>query len=260
MKVATVLALATGALATVIPRDAQDDVLSVIETAGSDIDALTEAAKAYSGDKGPLVEAADKLISDLKAGKETVAAGDDLDASAAVALANPVQELAKKGTALTEALKSRKSDVEAAGECKTVQDQISAISAASTDLIDTVTGKVPENAQDLAKQLAGQLTTVLEDAEASYKDCTDSGNGGGDDSDDGDKTDMPSGGASTEAPKPTGSAKPTGGNGAVTTDCPPAGTGAPMPTKTGMPPVVTGAAAAFAPAGILAAVAAVFAL
>lgn len=257
MKVATVLALATGALATVIPRDAQDDVLAVIETAGTDIDALTEAAKAYSGDKGPLVEAADKLISDLKAGKETVAAGEDLDATAAVALANPVQELAKKGTALTEALKSRKSDVEAAGECKTVQDQISAISAASTDLIDTVTSKVPENAQDLAKQLAGQLTTVLEEAEASYKDCTNSGNGGGDG---GEKTDKPTGGASTEAPKPTDSAKPTGGNGAVTTDCPPSGTGAPMPTKTGMPPVITGAAAAFAPAGILAAVAAVFAL
>jgi uncharacterized protein YoxC len=256
MKAAAVLSFATAALGAVVVRDAAT-VQKVIETAGSDIDALTEAVTAYSGDKAPLVEAADQLVSNLQAGKETVAGSGSLGITDAALLAEPVNTLAAKGSDLTDALKAKKSVVEETGECATVQEQIDSIYTASNDLIDTVIGLVEEVAKPVAQELASKLTTVLEDAKSSFADC--GGEDGGDDGDDGDNTATPTGGATTMPPKPTDSGKPTGG---VTTDCPPTATGTggqPQPT-TEQPPMVTGAAAAFAPAGILAAVAAAFAL
>jgi len=264
MKAAAVLSLATAALGAVVVRDAAT-VQKVIETAQSDIEALTEAANAYSGDKGPLVDAADTLINDLKEGQQTVEGSGELGIADAGILAGPVEDLAAAGSELTDALKAKKSQVEEAGECDTVQEKIDAIVTNSNNLIDTVIDLVVEDAKAIAEKLASQLTTVLDDAKASFADCGGSDGGDdGDDGDDGDNTMMPTptdGGASTTmAPEPTDDGKPTGGHGGVTTDCPPTGTGG-QPQPTGEePPMVTGAAAAFAPAGILAAVAAAFAL
>lgn len=256
MKAAVVLSLATAALGAVVVRDAET-VKKVIETAGSDIEALTEAVNAYSGDKAPLVEAADQLVSNLKEGQQTVEGSGELDLNDAVTLGAPVQNLAKKGGVLTDALKSKKSEVEKAGECETVQGQIDAITTASNNLIDTVIDLVVDEAKEVAQGLASQLTEVLNDAKSSYEDCTNSGGNGGDDGDDTTQVPTPTGGDATTMPP-----KPTGGHGGVTTDCPPTATGTggqPQPTSE-QPPMITGAAAAFAPAGILAAVAAAFAL
>lgn len=261
MKAAVVLSIATSALGAIVARDAAT-VNGVIDTAGKDIQALTEAVSAYSGDKDPLVKAADKLVSDLKAGKQKVSGSGDLGLSDAALLAGPVQKLAGDGSKLTDALKAKKSEVEKAGECKLVQTQISDIYNASNDLIDTVVGLVSdEAAKPVAEKLAGQLTTVLDDAKSAFAQCGGSDSGDSSSSDSG----KPTGAQSSEATKPTESAQPTGGNGGgdvvvTTTDCPPSGTGGVQPTNTNMPPVVTGAAAAFAPAGVLAAVAAAFAL
>jgi len=261
MKFAVALTLASTAMAGVAIRDATI-VTGVITTAGSDIDALKSAADAYTGDKTALVKAADQLVSDLKSGKSKVDASGDLTAEDAINLTGPVGDLSDKGKALADSLGSRKSEVEKAGECKTVQDQISAITSASNDLIDAVVKKVPTAAQSIAKGLADKLTTVLQQAQDNYKDCTDASGGAsstGAASSTGSATGT--GSATTGSATGTGSATvaPTG-SASATTSCPPTatGTGGVKPTGTN-PPVVNGAAL-YAPAGILAAVAAAFAL
>jgi hypothetical protein len=264
MKFAVALTLATTAMAGIVARSAGDDVKEIISTAGKDIDAVKSAADAYKGDKTDLVSAADKLVSDLKAGKTKVDGGDKLTAEDAINLTGPVGDLADKGSALTTALKERKPDVEKAGECKTVQDQIAAISSASNGLIESVVSKVPEAAQAIAKSLAGKLTTVLQQAESDYKDCTNSGGSGGSSTGSATGTATPTGTGSatgTATPTGTGSATATHSNGATTTSCPPSatGTGGVKPTSSQVT-VPTGAAALYAPAGVLAAVAAALAL
>lgn len=269
MKFAVALTLASTAMAGIVARDATI-VKGVIATVQTDLDSVKTAADAYKGDKTDLVKAADQLVSDLKSGKTKVEGGPDLTAGDAVELGNAVNGLTKSGTALTDSLTARKSEVEKAGECKTVQDQIAAISENSKNLIDAVVKKVPENARSIAEELAGKLTTVLGKAEDSYKDCTNSGNGGssstGGGSSSGSATATPTGsatatktGSGSATASPTGSATKTGS----ATDCPTSasatGTGGVKPTSSQVT-VPTGAAALYAPAGVLAAVAAALAL
>lgn len=272
MKFAVALTLASTAMAGIVARDATV-VKAVISTVQTDIDSVKTAADAYTGDKTDLVSASDKLVSDLKDGKTKVEAGPDLTLNDAVDLGTAVQGLTKSGTALTESLTSRKSEVEKAGECKTVQDQIAAISENSKSLIDAVTAKVPEAARSIAESLSSQLTAVLAKAEESYKDCTNSGNGGS--SSTGSATGTATGTSSaTGTGSATGSSSSATGtatgtathsSGAATTSCPPTGsatgTGGVKPTATSSQVTVpSGAAAAYAPAGVLAAVAAALVL
>ncbi|OAA50169.1 cell wall serine-threonine-rich galactomannoprotein Mp1 [Beauveria brongniartii RCEF 3172] len=268
MKFAVAFTLASTALAGVTPRDATV-VKGVISTVNSDIKSVKSAVDAYNGDKSDLVKAADQLVSDLKAGKTKVESGPDLTTSDAVELGSGVQDLAKTGSGLTEALESKKPQVEKAGECKTVQDQIAAISTNSKSLIDAVVAKVPEAAKSIAEELSGQLITVLEQAEESYKDCQNSGNSGSSSS-----TGAGSSGTATAtgtgSATQTGSATKTGTGsatathtkpGSVTTSCASSatGTGGVTPTSSQVT-IPTGAAAIYAPAGVFAAVAAILAL
>ncbi|KAM3453798.1 hypothetical protein MY3296_003459 [Beauveria thailandica] len=261
MKFAVALTLASTAVAAVAPRDATV-VKGVISTVNTDIQAVKSAVDAYKGDKSALVKAADQLVSDLKAGKTKVEGGPDLTASDAVDLGSGVQDLAKTGSSLTEALQAKKSDVEKAGECKTVQDQIADITTNSKALIDAVVKKVPENAQPIAQELSSQLTTQLEKAEQSFKDCKNSGNGG--------SSSTGAGSSGTATATGTGSATKTGTGSAtathskpeaVTTSCTRSatGTGGVTPTSSQVT-IPTGAAAIYAPAGVFAAVAAILAL
>ncbi|OAA69153.1 cell wall serine-threonine-rich galactomannoprotein Mp1 [Cordyceps fumosorosea ARSEF 2679] len=247
MKFVVALTLASTAMAGIVARDATI-INGVMSTVESDIGKVKDAADAYKGDKTDLVKAADQLVSDLKDGKTKVDGGPDLTAEDAINLTSSVDKLTKAGTALTDTLEKRKPDVEKAGECKTVQDQISAIESNSKALIDAVVKKVPEAAQPIAQQLAGKLTTVLQQAQDAYKDCKDSGsnNGGGNKS--------PSSGVST-----TGSAKPTSTGASTTGSAKPTGTGGVVPTSSQIT-IPTGAAAVYAPVGALAAVAAALAL
>ncbi|OAR01912.1 hypothetical protein LLEC1_01257 [Akanthomyces lecanii] len=159
MKFAVALTFASTAMAGIVARDASV-VKGVISTSQTDIDSVKTAVDAYKGDKTDLVKAADQLVSDLKAGKTKVEGSDDLSLNDAVDLTAPVQSLTKSGSALTDSLTARKSEVEKAGECKTVQDQIAAISESSKGLIDAVTAKVPEAAQSIAKSLSDPLIAV----------------------------------------------------------------------------------------------------
>ncbi|ATY61332.1 cell wall serine-threonine-rich galactomanno Mp1 [Cordyceps militaris] len=266
------LALVSTATAAMVARDATV-VKAVMSTIGTDLDAVKTAADAYKGDKTDLVKAADQLVANLKDGKTKVEAGPDLTINDAVELGTAVTSLTKSGTALTDSLTARKSEVEKAGECKTVQDQIASISENSKSLIDTVTKKVPESAQAIAASLAGQLTAVLQKAEDSYKDCQNSGNSASSSSAASSAASSSASSAASSPAGPSGSATSTAtgtgsatktGTGSVTatqtsSKATATGTGGVTPTSTHVT-VPTGAAALYAPAGILAAVAAALAL
>lgn len=250
---------ATSAMAGLVVRDATI-VNGVITTVITDLGAVKTAADAYTGDKTNLVAAANQLVSDLKDGKTKVDAGPDLDATDAINLTTSVSKLTDAGTALTNSLTARKPDVQKAGECKTVQDQIAAITSSSQALISSVVAKVPEAAQPIAQQLAGQLTTVLNKAAAAYQDCVDATGGSSSTGSSSATSSAASSGSATSSAQPTSSGSASQTATATTTSAPAAtGTGSVKPTSTSVT-VPTGAAAIYAPAGVLAAVAAALAL
>ncbi|KAL3956740.1 hypothetical protein ACCO45_009586 [Purpureocillium lilacinum] len=249
MKFLTLACLATSAVAGV--RDLAT-VTGVISNVGNEIDNLDKAAKAFSGDQKPVVAAAEKLIQALKDGKTKVAGSDDLSLADALGLQEPVKALQAKGETLEKDFKAKRSEVEKAGACGTVRQNLGDINENSQALISAVVSKVPKDAQAIAKSLADGLTKVLNQAQDDFSEanCKDS-TGGGSSSASGSAS--ATGSASGSAtPSATGSATPTA-TGSATGSTVPTGTGVPTKAPTQSPPVTAGAAV-MAPAGVLAAV------
>lgn len=259
MKFLTLACLATSAVAGVVEpptRVLERDlatVTGVISNVGNEIDNLDKAAKAFSGDQKPVVAAAEKLIQALKDGKTKVAGSDDLSLADALGLQEPVKALQAKGETLEKDFKAKRSEVEKAGACGTVRQNLGDINENSQALISAVVSKVPKDAQAIAKSLADGLTKVLNQAQDDFSEanCKDS-TGGGSSSASGSATPSATGSAT---PTATGSATgstvvPTG---SATTPSQPTGTGVPTKAPTQSPPVTAGAAV-MAPAGVLAAV------
>ncbi|GJN72261.1 cell wall protein [Purpureocillium lilacinum] len=269
MKFLTLACLATSAVAGVVEpptRVLERDlatVTGVISNVGNEIDNLDKAAKAFSGDQKPVVAAAEKLIQALKDGKTKVAGSDDLSLADALGLQEPVKALQAKGETLEKDFKAKRSEVEKAGACGTVRQNLGDINENSQALISAVVSKVPKDAQAIAKSLADGLTKVLNQAQDDFSEanCKDS-TGGGSSSASGSAS--ATGSASGSAtPSATGSATPTATGsatgstvvptGSATTPSQPTGTGVPTKAPTQSPPVTAGAAV-MAPAGVLAAV------
>ncbi|KAF5008737.1 hypothetical protein FDECE_4974 [Fusarium decemcellulare] len=246
-------------------------VTEVLSDVGSGIDKLDSAVKSLPGDPDPVVNAAESLVSVINDGKSKVDKSDDLSLSDALGLQDPVQDLTKKAETLTDNLKSKKSGIQDAGLCSTTRSQISDINEASQKLIDSVVSKVPEAAQSIAKDLASDLTNVLNEAQDAFSEsnCVDKK---------GSSTSKEVG-ASTTTKLPTETTD--AGNPPSTTEIPPASTpestghstgstsipvgtntNKPYPpvipttaagtaTVTPTPPVVTAGGAVIAPAGAL---------
>ncbi|KAM5345107.1 hypothetical protein ACJ41O_010969 [Fusarium nematophilum] len=234
-------------------------VTEVLNDVGSGIDNLDSAVKSFNGgDSGPVVDAAESLVSAINDGKSRVDDSDDLSLSDALALQDPVEDLTDKAQTLTDDLKDRKSAIQEAGLCGTTRSQITDINSASQELIDSVVSKVPEGAQSIARELASALIDVLNDAQDAFSEsnCADTG------------------GASTSGQAVSNTAPATGttdaGSLPSTADIPPASTteSASLPidstaapvvpptpsdgaTATPSAPVVTAGAAVIAPAGAL---------
>ncbi|OAQ59861.1 hydrophobic surface binding protein A domain-containing protein [Pochonia chlamydosporia 170] len=230
---AVVLAAATGTYAQI------SVINSVLSSVSSGIEALDTAAKGFNGDVDAVKSKADALVSAIKAGKTKVDGSKDLTLTDALGLTDPVQALTKKGQTLADDFKAKRSDVEKAGACGTVREELGDINTNSQALIKSVVSKVPKDAQSIAQQLADGLTKVLNQAQDDFSEsnCKNSGGSSG----------TKTGGASQTSAAPTGSqtapgttlaptttAAPTGGNGTTTT-----------------PPPVTAGASFLAPAGAL---------
>lgn len=245
-------AATTLALAAAVSAGPIQDAISKVN---DDIQALTKAVGAYSGDKGPLVSAANTLLSDVDAGTKSVSAAPDLTQDEALQLATYVTGLSKNGEALETALKGKRDQVEKAGECSTVRGIANDLSTKSQALIAAVVPKVPTALQSTAQALSAQLTTTLKQAQDDFSEanCKDATSGGS-------SSAAPSGGASSAAP--TGgasSAAPTGGASSAAST-PAASSSAPAASGTAPVTVPKGSAGMVAPAGLFAAAVAAFAL
>ncbi|KAJ3548451.1 hypothetical protein NM208_g998 [Fusarium decemcellulare] len=245
-------------------------VTEVLSDVGSGIDKLDSTVKSLPGDPDPVVDAAESLVSVINDGKAKVDKSDDLSLADALALQDPVQDLTKKAETLTENLKAKRSGIQEAGLCSTTRSQVSDINEASQKLIDSVVSKVPEAAQSIAKDLASDLTNVLNEAQDAFSEsnCADK---------EGSSTSKQAGASTTKPATETTDA----GNLPSTTEIPtvstagsvtlstestvvPVGTNTNKPyppviptttagiaTTTPTPPVVTAGGAVIAPAGAL---------
>ncbi|KYK58756.1 hypothetical protein DCS_05774 [Drechmeria coniospora] len=174
MQFLAVACLAAGALAGTIDTPSRvferdlATVTGVIANVGTKIEALDTAAKAFSGDQAGVLGAAKELISTLEAGTKTVSGSAELTLSDAVALQGPVTALQSKAEKLESNFLAKRSAVEEAGACDAVRKALSDISTNSEALIKAVVGKVPTDAQAIAKTLAEGLTTVLAKAKGDF--------------------------------------------------------------------------------------------
>ena len=233
-------------------------VEDVISKAESGVNALDAAGKAFNGDVAAVKSKGDSLVATLKSGKTTVDGLKDgsIKLTDAVALAGPVQSLAKAGTQLRNDFKAKISEIEKAKACSTVRTELGDINDASQALIKSITSKVETDAQSTAATLAKQITDVLSQAQADFSEqnCKDGSSSG---------SSAPSSGASQTSAAPSGTGAAPSGS-APSSAAAPSGSGEPChvcegnggngtaPSNPGTSAPVTAGASFLAPAGALA--------
>lgn len=244
-------ALATVALAAVAAAGPVDDALKGIN---ADITALDTAVKSYSGDKGPLVQAAQKLINDVKAATTSIGGGPDLTQAEALPLVPVVTQINKDGKQLSDDLISKKDEVQKAKECSTVRGIATDLTSSSKDLIKAVVSKTPSDLQAIAQNLASELTKTLQTAQDAFSEanCKDASGGGS----------TPSGSSKPSGSAPASSSAPSNSAPVGTVSASSSGGAKPTgsATQSGPATVPTGAAGALAPGALVAAAVAALAL
>ncbi|KAK2592106.1 hypothetical protein QQS21_010212 [Conoideocrella luteorostrata] len=229
MKFLALTSLATGAFAGLMIRDLAT-ITGVMSGIGTDLDGLDTAVKGFTSDPTNILTASNKLIADLKAGKTKVDPLPELSLTDALGLQTPAKSLQTKGDALLADFKAKRDALAAAGLCGPALQQATSINTASQDLIKSIVGKVPADAQSIAEGIVAPLIKDLQDAQDAFSpaNCKDS------------SSPPPPTTTKGVPPPPTttkGAPPPTTTKGAP----PPTTTkGAPPPTSTVAPPPGTG--------------------
>lgn len=158
----------------IAPRDLQS-ILGVLGNVQTDIDGLDEAVKGWTEDPAPVLEASNKLVATIKTGTGTISESENLTLSESIKLIKPVDELTAHAQTLVDDLKGKKDIVQNNSLCDIVRDQISGMGEQSQGMIDATVSKVPESAQDIAKQKAQAIIDVLNDAKEAFsaENCVD---------------------------------------------------------------------------------------
>lgn len=167
MKFLSLLCLTVGVTASAVRRDLAT-IKTVLAGIGSDLVDLDTATKAFNGNPQGLLDASNKLITDLKAGDATVQPLPGLSLQDALGLTGPAKDLQTKGDALLADIKAKKDALAAAGLCEVTFLQVSDINTASQALIKTVVSKVPADAQSIAQSLVAPLQKDLDEAQALF--------------------------------------------------------------------------------------------
>ncbi|OAQ61277.1 hydrophobic surface binding protein A domain-containing protein [Pochonia chlamydosporia 170] len=166
------LTVVTGAYSFVIERDLKT-ITGVLAGVQTNVDGLDGAIKAWTTDPSKVLDASNKLIATIKQGTGTVKSSPNLALNDAVQLIKPVQELKNHAQTLVNDLKGKKAQVQKQGLCDVVRGEIGDINTDSKGLIDATISKVPESAQNIAKQQAQGIIDVLNDAQDAFsqKNC-----------------------------------------------------------------------------------------
>lgn len=268
MKVSAYLSAAlfgTAALSAVAPRQVSV-ITGVLSDVQDSIGKVDSAVNAYNGgDSSPVVDAGKSLVSTINDGNSKASGVSELSLEDALSLQAPVKSLTSKAQTLVDDLTSKRSVIAENGECATTRTLVGDIDSSSNTLINTIVGKVPQDAQSIAESLVADLKAVLAKAKDNFSEanCVDSkapasssAAAGSSAAPTGASSAAPTGGASSAAPTsaaptatggyPTG--KPTGGAGSSSVVVVPTGT----PTQSGIVTVPTGAAGALLPPAAIA--------
>lgn len=157
----------TGAHSLVVQRDAAA-ILGVFKNVQTDIDGLDSAVKAWTSDPAPVLDGSNKLVATITKGTTTVKGSAELSLSDATGLLGPVKTLKEHAQTLVNDLKGKKDVVQKGGLCDAVSGQVSSIGDKSKQLIDATVSKVPEAAQNIAKEQAQGFIDILNDAKTAF--------------------------------------------------------------------------------------------
>jgi len=206
MKVATSLiafGLAIGVISEpiLVNRDlaAFQGIISDID---GQVDGLSSAIAAYNGGDGAAVQqASDDLVSTIRTGIQTANGQPQLTQSEALALTSPVQDLIDKVDSTIDALIAKKQLFVDNCLGPDIQTSLGEQHAASQDLATAISSKVPENLQEIARELSAGISNAIQRGIDEYADVQPCEGG-------------PSSSAapSSQEPtsEPTGTAEPTG--------------------------------------------------
>jgi hypothetical protein len=189
----TLVVLATGALAqlqqpsrvtrsdaTLSERDVAT-ISQVITDVGTGITSLDTAVKAFSASDSAslttLNSAASMIVQTLKDGTSKIQATANISLNDAITLQSQTTGLQSTGQSLVSDLTSKKSEVEKAGLCEIVRQQVTGVSDNTKSLIDAIVSKIPEAAQAIAGQQTAGFTTALQSIQGVYAEgnCTNQG-------------------------------------------------------------------------------------
>jgi len=251
MKYSFVAAALVGSSMAAGGADAVNSVLNDINTS---IKSFDSAVKSYSGgDAQQLLQSANKISSITSDGAKTIASGADLTLNDAVSITTNVQGL--QGT-----LDSALSDLEAAGpklasggSCSDMNKSLNGQIEAAKALQDAVTSKAPTETKSIAQQLGGKIGSSLASTQAKFQQiCAGAPSSGSSSSGSSGHSSHDSMGTSS-----SGAAAPVSSSSGKTGGSKTKGSASSTVPK---PAQYTGAASAVSASGLLALVAAVFAL
>ncbi|KAI1135616.1 hydrophobic surface binding protein A-domain-containing protein [Hypoxylon sp. FL0543] len=154
-------------------------VTSVVAQVSAAITKLDTTVKAFDGSDLTGVETdAKALVSALTSGASTLAnAGGSLSLTDALGLQDVVTPLGPAAEALVSDVTAKKTQFESAGLCSIVGSAIQDAGSAAKSLVDNVIAQVPQAAQAIAQQVAGNVVDTLTNlaAEFAADKCKDAG-------------------------------------------------------------------------------------
>jgi len=180
-----------------------DTVNAVLKEISDDLKSFDSAIKGWqSGDISALNAASSKIQSATEGGASKISSGESLTLVDAAGITANVQGLQTQLDTTLGDLKSIGDKLAKEGQCSNIQGQLKSQSNAAQSLQDSITGKAPPEAKQIAQQLGGQIGASIKETQAYFdKACAGapSGGAGG----------APAGGSGS-APK-SGGAPPAGG-------------------------------------------------
>jgi len=172
MKFSTIFGVAALAMSASAKTLAKRDIATikdVFSNIGDLTEQFTKDVEAFTDDPTKLASDAQSLLAAIKSGTTKIDNGGDISTNDALELKPVVDELTKQTTDAVNALLDKKDDLVQAGAGKAVYDALTAQEAASKELADTTTSKVPEQFQALAAQLSKGIQEELAKGAAAFK-------------------------------------------------------------------------------------------
>jgi hypothetical protein len=167
MKITAAVSLAL--VGSVFAAGAADTVNQVLTQVASDLKDFDAAIKAYAGDTTKMMAASKKIEQTTTKGASDIAAGSDLTLSDAVGITSNVQGLQATLDGALSDLKAISDKLAAAGQCKTILDNLQSQSKAAAALQEAITSKAPAETKAVAQQLGGAIGAAIQDTATFFK-------------------------------------------------------------------------------------------